>query len=207
MLILSAIDTLKEVDVFVVIFLSHCGSLCSVPNTSHHSSFSRLVRTTRGWRERWRRSSGRGRSWRGSSGEFWRTWTTRPGMRPTSEISVCLIVVKETKQTCEVLFNLCEQKLPTLHSSYSDSEWTFMRNQTPDRAEVPSQLTVMLWGQSAGRHDEIISYHVLLTSFETVTNYFVFPHLLQYCTFHTTQQSLFNKLFYCIKKHIFRSRN
>lgn len=49
-------------------------------------SLSHFTRTTRGWRERWRRSSERGKSWRESSGGFWRTWMTQPGMRLTSEI-------------------------------------------------------------------------------------------------------------------------
>lgn len=49
-----------------------------------NKSFCR--RTTRGCARRWRRSSERGRSWSGSSGGSWRTSTTPPGTRPTSEI-------------------------------------------------------------------------------------------------------------------------
>lgn len=178
--------------------------LCAQYSTHPTASLSRLllfffsVRTTRGWGERWRRSSERGRSWRGSSGEFWRTWTTRPGTRPTSEISVCLIVVKETKQTCEVLFNLSEQKLPTFHSSYPDSEWTFMRNQMLDRTKVPSQLTVMLWGQSATRHDEITSCHCLRSLF-----YFDIVHSTQHSKVFLTNSAVAGKK---KGKHIFKSR-
>lgn len=82
-------------------------------------SLSRFVRTTRGWGGRWRRSSERGKSWRGLSGEFWRTWTTRPGTRRTSEVRMCLIIDRPLKDqmTDEVLFNLCGQKLPTRHAA------------------------------------------------------------------------------------------
>lgn len=120
------LNCLKFLSVF-----NHNYSLCSMLNTSLHSllvflsltfpllSLSRFFRTTRGWGGRWRRSSERGKSWRGLSGEFWRTWTTRPGTRRTSEIRMYLIIDRPLKDqmTDEVLFNLCGQKLPTLHAA------------------------------------------------------------------------------------------
>lgn len=61
-----------------------------------HAAPPHSSRTTSAWGGRWKRSSERGKSWSGSSGEFWRTWTTPAGMRPTSEISSYLRVVDKT---------------------------------------------------------------------------------------------------------------
>ena len=77
-----------------------------------------FYRTIRGWRGRWRRSSERGRRWRGSSGGFWRAWTTQPGTRQTSEINVHqnitdrIVTFKWPNGLSEMLFNLCGNKLP-----------------------------------------------------------------------------------------------
>lgn len=66
-----------------------CHSCC--PPHPPHSS-----RTTSAWGARWKRSSARGKSWSGSSGEFWRRWTTPAGMRPTSEIGIYLRVADKS---------------------------------------------------------------------------------------------------------------
>lgn len=73
-------------------------------------------RTTRGWRGRWRRSSERGKSWRGSLGEFWRTWTTQHGMRLTSEINICLIIMDKTHFWLLNGQMTYELKLPIFHA-------------------------------------------------------------------------------------------
>lgn len=64
------------------------------PPTPPHSS-----RTTSAWGGRWKRSSEREKSWSGSSGGFWRTWTTPAGMRPTSEY-----LSQGRRQDCFLMF-------------------------------------------------------------------------------------------------------
>lgn len=62
----------------------------------HASPPPHCSRTTSAWGGLWKRSNERGKSWNGSLGGCWRTWTTPAGMRPTSEISIYLRVVNKT---------------------------------------------------------------------------------------------------------------
>lgn len=176
---------------FFVIFLSHCGSLCSVLNTSHHSSFpSTTFLFFCQDNKRMRRTLEEEQRARKELEKIVRRVLKNmddPTWDETNLWDQCVSDCSKRDQTNLWGVVQSEQKLPTLYSSYSDSEWTFMRNQTLNQAEVPSQLTVMLWGQSAGRHDEITSRHVLLTSFETVTNYL--RSLIYFDIVHSTQHS------------------
>lgn len=87
-------------------------------------------RTTSAWGGRWKRSSEQGKSWSGSSGGFWRTWTTPAGMRPTSEISIYLRVGDKTVSWClgaKSPMKCCQA--------------------TVDQMDHQQRLTVILWSQ------------------------------------------------------------
>lgn len=136
-------------------------------------------RTTRECARRWRRSSGRGRSWSGSSGGSWRTWTTPPGTRPTSEIvsAGLFLLLWQLKWSLRTAAGICP--ISQLRLMKPLSWYTGQKNN--NKKTLSAEMILLLFKNS----DQILT---------------------QYCTFHSRKQSFITWTFALQKKHLKRQK-